>query len=138
MATIEIFFENGVAGIRSSFDRLKEPVVLNQHEAVAFSIIKESLPESADIRLERRTDNYLTFVTGKYGDFCRLKATDRVTWVSLDLSNADDEIKNDVRLQMFKNKNQRHWKIPLSCVADLEQYSNFINAAYSVNKEDCV
>lgn len=138
MATFEIFIENGVAGCRCSFDRAKEPVVLNQHEAAALSIIKESLPESADVRVERRTDSYLTLITGEYGDFCRLKATDRAKWVSLDLWNAADEIKKDDRLQIVKNQNQRHWKIPLSCVADLEQYSFFINAAYSANKEDCV
>lgn len=138
MATFEIFIENGVAGCRCSFDRAKEPVVLNRHEAAALSIIRESLPESADVRVERRTDGYLTLITGEYGDFCRLKATDRAKWVSLDLWGATDEIKNDDRLQIVKNQNQRHWKIPLSCVADLEKYSIFINVAYSANKEDRV
>lgn len=138
MANFEIFFESGVAGCRCSFDRTKEPVLLNQYEATALSIIKESLPESADVRVERRTDSYLTLITGEYGDFCRLKATDRAKWVSLDLWNAADEIKKDGRLQIVKNQNQRHWKIPLSCVGDLERYSVFIVAAYNANKEDCV
>lgn len=138
MASFEIFFENGGAGWRCSLDRAKEPVVLNQHEAAALSIIKEALPDSADIRVERRTDSYLTLITGEYGDFCRLKATDRAKWVSLDLWNAADEIKKDDRLEIVKNRKQRHWKIPLSCVAELEQYSCFINAAYCANKGDRV
>jgi hypothetical protein len=68
------------------------------------------------------------------GDFCRLKATDRAKWFSLDLWRATDKIKNDERLQIVKNKNQRHWKIPLSRISDIEQYSSFITFAYNENK----
>lgn len=133
MAFIEIYHENGVVGVRCSSDRAKEPVQLNQYESDALSIITNSLPKSADVRLERRTDSYLTLVTGENGDFCRIKATERAKWFSLDLWNATDEIKNDDRLQNVKNKNQRHWKIPLSSISDLSLYADFILFAYNEN-----
>lgn len=129
-------FENDVASCDlDNSEETKETIALNQYESEALSIIKKSLPESADIKLERRTHSYLTLVVGECGDFCRLKASERAKWFSLDLWNASDEIKNDVRLQIVKNKNQRHWKIPLSCISDIEQYFPFINVAYIANKE---
>lgn len=131
---LELFSENDVADCHCDLDRVQGSVTLNQYEFDALSIIKKSLSDDADVRLERRTDNYLTLVTGECGDFCRMKMSERAKWISLDLWNAPDEIKKDDRLQIVKNKNQRHWKILLSCIDDIEQYSDFIKIAYTINR----
>lgn len=81
--------------------------------------------------VERRTKNYLSFIAPNGLDFCRVKFGPRSNWFSLELLFCSDEIRADPRLSSVKNKNQRHWIIEVSCVADMLNYSDLILASYN-------
>lgn len=130
---LEIYFENGKFGVRSSLN-YSQPVELTEHEAKALSIINDILDGYGDIRVERHSDNYLSIVTGERGDFCRLKMTERTKWMSLDLWKSPAYIQNDERLKSVKNKNQRHWKIILTDINDIRNYADFIVSAFEFDK----
>lgn len=111
---------------------------ITSYEKEAMDIIQKILVSANmnidQLGLQRRTSNYLTVVTDERQDmgrdFCRLKITNKAKWFSLDMWGLSDEIQNNVLLQNVKNKNQRHWKIPLSEVNDLYQYSEIISKSY--------
>jgi len=128
------FDENGIS-VYSSEDRRNEPVVLSEEEHQAVEIIETALSALPNlhepIHLERRTDKYLTVITCNVWDFCRVKLGKRSNWVSLSLSPSDCELFfNDLRFSNELNKNQRHWKIALSCIDDLKGCSDLIQKAY--------
>lgn len=130
---LEIYFENGVCGCRNHLD-YTHPVVLTEYEAEALKIINNIITKGEPICVQRRTSAYLSLIVGKYGDFCRLKITERAKWMSLDLWCCSEPLRNDPRLDNVTNKNQRHWKIRLVSIDEIQNYSEFINAAYIHNK----
>lgn len=134
---IIISIENGIPRVYNSLDRKNEPVVLSDYETHAIQIINKALSDAGinteNIHLERRTDSYLTIVSGKDCDFCRIKVTSRTAWFSLDLWLLTSELANDSRLFNVKNKNQRHWKIPLCDVGDLQNYNDLIVMSYKAS-----
>lgn len=120
-------------------------IEVNEYEAEAITIISELLSGRGSFHLERRSENYLTLVVGEY-DFCRIKATERTCWMSIDMWCCSDEIRSDKRLDSVKNKNQRHWKIQLLGIYDIRNYADILaasfegsmvrNAAYNPNQVD--
>ena len=126
--TIEI--KDGVPHVYNSYNRRHEPVVSSNFEIEAMQIIEKIITDAGldfnKIHLERRSDNYLSLVIGEHYDFCRIKVTARTTWFSLDLLGCVSKLSNDVKLSDVKNKNQRHWKIPLNEVDDLINYSDYV------------
>lgn len=77
-----------------------------------------------------RSNSYLTICNESGNDFCRLKATPRTLWFSLDVSNTGCE--GDERLAFVQNKNQRHWKITLNDIEELEEYADIIRACSKI------
>lgn len=103
------------------YDAEVEPTAL---EAEALKYIVEA---AGPVKLYRRSDNYLTVCNQAGNDFCRLKASERAKWISLDIWSCD--FQEDPRLAGVANKNQRHWKIKLNDFSDIEKYSDIIKAA---------
>lgn len=103
-----------------------EDVLLTPLEEQAVSLIYESVKDLPyTLHCERRSSSYLSIVGPRYGDdFCKLKATSKSLWFSLALWSCG--VEKDPRLDCVANKNQRHWKIPLSDVSDILQYSDLI------------
>lgn len=89
--------------------------------------LKYIIDAAGPVKLYRRSDNFLTVCNQEGNDFCRLKATERAKWISLDMWNCD--FQEDSRLASVTNKNQRHWKIKLNNFKDIESYSDIIKAA---------
>lgn len=138
--TIEIAFENENIKITNKQEPEISPNDLNEYEKEAISIIKSILQtnsfDTSTIQLERRTSNYLTLLINnsdcKIGkDFCRIKMTNRTTWISLDLWGFTKQLENDPRLNIVTNKNQRMWKIKLSSIQDLYNYSDLISLSFN-------
>ncbi|MBR1810755.1 MAG: ribonuclease H-like domain-containing protein [Clostridia bacterium] len=106
---------------------------ISRYEAIFLENIKKILPEASDLKVDRRTSNYLSLVTCVHcGDFCRFKATANTLWISLDLWGYYEV---DPRLAGVKNKNQRHWKIYLSSMDDLFNYADLISFSYNKIKK---
>ena len=104
-------------------------VVLSVEETAAVNRVFSCVGGAVkSLHLERRSASYLSVVGPEYGDdFCRVKASPRALWISLDLfgKNVDD----DPRLSSVKNKNQRHWKIPLHDVDDITGLADLIRVS---------
>lgn len=99
---------------------------LTPYEAAALHAIYSACGDLANhFHLERRSNDYLTIVAGKNYDFCRVKATARALWLSLDVA-ADDRQRDDSRFACINNSGVRHWKFPLSSVADVAAYADLI------------
>lgn len=124
--SIEIRVENNGFGVSASTDRWAATVTMSPDEEKAVSSVFSALGDLAvRVHCERRSDAYLSIVGPDYGDdFCRIKAGARSVWFSLDLPLCG--VSDDPRLACVKNKNQRHWKIPLSSVSDIPIYSDLI------------
>jgi|GEM_PF-52868 len=110
-------------------------IEVNEYEAEAITIIKDILSERGSFHLERRAQRYLTLAIGgndfyRGYDFCRIKTSERVCWMSIDMWCCSDEIRSDKRLDGVNNKNQRHWKIYLTDNYDIRNYADILIAAY--------
>ncbi len=112
----KFFYES----MNTRYDTEVEPTEL---EAQALADIIEA---AGAVKIYRRSDAYLTICNESGNDFCRLKATDRAKWFSLEVPV---EYQNDSRLDDVQNKNQRHWKIKLHSLDDIIVYSDIIKAA---------
>lgn len=104
-------------------------IEVSECESELLSIINDILSGRGEYYLERRSENYLTLVAGEY-DFCRLKATERTRWISLDMWRCSESIKNSEKLKNVSNKNQRHWKIKLSDINDIRNYADILVASF--------
>ncbi len=123
------FDENGHLVIDSAVDRYTTEVKPTVLEKEAMELIYTAVGDLADkIKPYARTDNYLTLCGEEYqDDFCRIKATDRAKWISLDMDGSP--FRDDPRLSFVKNKNQRHWKIQLFEIKDITDYADIIQAS---------
>lgn len=115
--------ENGKFFFDSLTQRYTTEVEPTELEAEALALIIEA---TGPVKIYRRSDAYLTICNESGNDFCRLKATDRAKWFSLEVP---PEYQNDSLLADVKNKNQRHWKIQLQSLDDIVAYSDIIKAA---------
>lgn len=122
---------------------MRGPVImsdLTRFEVEAIEIIKEAFSNEhipfEEIGMERRSSDYLTLVCKTNNDFdrdfCRIKAGQISTWVSLDVWSGDNLIK-DYRFMSVKNKNTRHWKIELDDVDSIRGITDLIIATYKYN-----
>lgn len=131
--SIEFSLEKGEVKISSSIFRRYKTVELTPQEEQAVKIVVDSIGDklTSEIHLERRTDNYLTVVVGQEFDFCRIKAGEKSTWFSLSLPSKErKELALDPRLSVVANKNLVHWKIPLTSIDKLDNYSDLILKSY--------
>ena len=115
--------ENGKFFFDSLTQRYNTEVEPTALEAEALELIIEA---TGPVKIYRRSDAYLTICNESGNDFCRLKATDRAKWFSIEVPS---EYQNDSLLADVKNKNQRHWKIQLQSLDDIVAYSDIIKAA---------
>lgn len=112
---------------------------LSAGEKEALNIIKDIITNSnldfGKVRLERRSENYITLISDDDSDFCRIKIGNRSKWFSLDLWKYRKELSSDERLTIVKNKNQIHWKIPLESVNDIKKYADLIVLSFQINQQ---
>lgn len=118
--------ENGKFFYESVLDRYDTEVEPTEMEAEA---LKDIIDVTGPVHLYRRSDAYLTICNDADNDFCRLKATPRAFWFSLDVP---PEFQDDERLASVQNKNQRHWKIKLTSFDDIKKYSDIIEASSKI------
>ena len=122
--------ENGKFFYESMTARYETEVDPTPIEAEALQYI---IGAAGPVKLYRRSDSYLTICNESGNDFCRLKATERAKWFSLEMPF---EFFEDERLAGVTNKNQRHWKIKLSSLDEIEKYSDIIAAASKITYEN--
>lgn len=101
---------------------------LDPMEKEAVNYISKAV--NAPIKLYARSNSYLTICNESGNDFCRVKASPRTLWMSLDVSNTGCE--GDERLAFVSNKNQRHWKITLTDLEEIEEYADIIRACSKI------
>lgn len=106
------------------------PVELSPEERKFVEIALKQFSQNEQLRsgilIDQRSSNYKTVSYGVDYDFLRFKIGSRAKWFSV-LPNPAD--KNDPRFDGVSNKRQLHWKISLSDVADVGQYSDLISNA---------
>lgn len=117
--------EDGKAFFYSATDKYTTEVEPTEQEAVALAEILKAV--DCPIKLYRRSGAYLTICNEAGRDFCRLKASSRVLWISIDMWSCSFE--NDPRLASVQNKNQRHWKVNLDLVKDIGLYADILKEA---------
>lgn len=113
-----------------------EPVkelCLSPEEENLVEIVMGYLTDSVDVSmlgLEKRSNDYTTFVYGGMNDFLRFKYSSRAKWISLRLPAAiqKDNLENPL-FAAQRNKRQLHWKSSLSSLSDLEALKPFIIAS---------
>lgn len=112
------------------------PVELSQQERQFVEIALKQFSQNEQLRsgilIDQRSSNYKTVSYGVDYDFLRFKIGSRAKWFSV-LPNPAD--KSDPRFDGVSNKRQLHWKISLSDVADVGQYSDLISNAASYAME---
>lgn len=132
--SIEFSNFDGYFNITTQFDDYDKPAELTELEVPAIDIIKSGFANNQlnfnSIKMVRRTKNYLSLILPNDNDFCRIKAGVRSNWISLDFVACSDDIKNDTRLEIVKNKHQRHWKIQLNSIDRLNDYMDLIIESY--------
>ena len=108
----------------------RDGITLSPEESAAVSAILSCCGDLASlIHMERRSQNYLTLAIPEDGlDFCRVKASPRTLWMSLDVWTGGFPLE-DPRLAGVPNKNQRHWKISMSGIDEIANYADFIRLA---------
>ena len=117
--------ENGKFFFESSTQRYITEVEPTEYEAKALAYICEAA--ESPVKLFRRSSNYLTICNEAGNDFCRLKATEKALWFSVDMWT--NNVADRPSLSAVQNKNQRHWKINLNRVEDIALYSDVIAEA---------
>lgn len=80
--------------------------------------------------IEHRSSEYTSLIYDKNNDFIRIKITDNVSWISLDLDSTDrKQYMNDPLFETQENKNQRHWRSYFKRFDDLEKYVDLAERA---------
>lgn len=132
---IQISLDNlGNISITSDADKYAEATDLSADEQTALDLIREALSQAginaAQIHAERRTDKYLSIVYHEVHDFLRIKLGKRARWFSIFVPNKKMQpFASDARLNHVKKTNLLHWKIPLTDVSDLQQYTDLIQCS---------
>jgi len=112
------------------------PVVTNFTELeTAFvqnveNILRDCFNPDFPIRIEQRSQDYLSMMVGEHSDFLRFKCTERTKWFTVCLSPIKrKESGIESRFDSCK-PTIIHWKIKLKSVDDLINYSDIIQDAY--------
>lgn len=79
------------------------------------------------VKCYRRSSDYLTICNEAGNDFCRLKATENVLWMSLDMWT--NKVQDRPSLDRVRNKRQRHWKIKLNSIEEIDLFADVIAEA---------
>lgn len=136
MAKIEIGFNQNGTFVSSDFDDYDKSIELFGEEKEAFEIIMKILQKAAvDIstyKAVQRSKDYVTLLIGENNDFCRIHFGERSKWVSVDMWGDAKIFKSDSRFSNVKNKNQRHWKIKLLNVEELNNLEDIIVKAAKI------
>ena len=117
--------ENGKFFFESAGQRYKTEVEPTDIEAQALSRICAAA--EVPIKCYRRSDAYLTICNEAGNDFCRLKATEKALWFSVDMWT--NKVADRPSLDRVENKKQRHWKIKLSSIEQIDQFADVIAEA---------
>lgn len=132
---ITIGFDGEKPFVTSEFDKYKEDVILTAQEQILCNILRNMFNKigvdyDTEIKLQRRSNSYLSIFNNNGNDFLRVKASAKTTWFSIDTWKMADEYKNDPRFDSVKNKKQRHWKIVLSSPNEIAKHFDLISEAY--------
>lgn len=131
--SIEIIYDHGKLITKNNLNRRYEPIVLTDFEKEATDIIIDIMNKSKmnpeHLKLERRTDNYLSYILPEDYDFLRIKVTNRTKWFSIDSWKTFDTTSNDSRFNSVENRSIRHWKFKLNNINDLYSFSDLITIA---------
>lgn len=107
-----------------------DPVVFTQNEQRMIDLLAKCFKSVnlsfSEIKVQRRTESYLTFLDKNGSDFLRIKAGVSSTWFSIDGCRLNDSLKEDPRFDIVAKKNIRHWKIPLKSIDDITNYVDII------------
>lgn len=137
MNGIEVGSMNGSFYTKNQFDK---ELNLSPEEQEALHLVYNALTlinvDLNTIHPERCSDKYLSVTTDSKMDFCRIKIGAKSKWISLSMWRADISLKNDPRFSGIKNRNVRHWKIPLTDVKDISGLFDLIQAAYTSDTSD--
>lgn len=117
--------ENGKFFYVSGTQRYSTEVEPTKKEAQALAHILAAV--DGPVKFYRRSNDYLTICNEAGNDFCRLKASDKVLWFSLDMWT--NKVADRPSLSAVQNKKQRHWKIKLDSIDDIEQFNDVIAEA---------
>ena len=122
-------YQSPVFGAKANVEAVRDGVQLSPEEDAAVSAILSCCGDLASlIHMERRSQNYLTLAIPEDGlDFCRVKASPRTLWMSLDVWTGGFPLE-DPRLAGVPNKNQRHWKISMSGIDEIANYADLIHS----------
>lgn len=128
MITFTIDSETGEYSVGSILDK---ELNINNDEQQLVDIVLSYFPDeiSSQIRLERRSKNYISMFYGA-NDFFRFKYTPKSKWISLRLpfDIAADNLQNPLFAAQV-NKKQSHWKATLNSLDDLKHFKDFIIAS---------
>lgn len=112
---------------------LKAILTSSENEAVKYikdAFIENGIDFDKVIRFRRRSKEYLTLVAPDDNDFCRIKIGVISIWFSVDSCKLSEDKRKDLRFSNVKNRNTRHWKVPLNCLEDFRTNSDLILATY--------
>ena len=124
---ITISYENGSISVKSSFEKELNMSPLEQEASeLILSLLHDSV-DCSKIRLERRSDSYVSMFYGENNNFLRFKLSDKTKWLSIQMCYEDriDNIDNPL-FSAQKNKNQFHWKSQFTSLSDLQKYKTFL------------
>ena len=117
--------ENGKFFYESENKRYTTEVEPTEKEAQALAQILAAVDEP--VKFYRRSSNYLTICNESGNDFCRLKATDKALWFSLDVWT--NKVNDRPCFDRVTNKNQRHCKIKVDSVEEIALFADVIAEA---------
>lgn len=124
---ISFSFDEHSVTISSSFDK---ELNMSDLEEEFYNSILELLSDTIDtslIRVERRSDAYVSAIYGENNNFLRFKLSDKTKWISIFLTFDDKKDNMDNPLfEAQKNKKQFHWKSKLSNSKDYSVYKQFL------------
>lgn len=124
---ITISCENGFISVSSSFDKELDMSPLEEEfSKIIISLISDSV-DASKIRLERRSDAYVSMFYGEHNDFLRFKLSEKTKWISIRMSK-DDQLENidNPLFSAQKNKKQFHWKSQIMDIEDFSIYKPFL------------
>ena len=119
---ISFGIDNGKFFYVSGTQRYLTEVEPTDIEAKALARICEAAEKP--VKIYRRSSDYLTICNEAGNDFCRLKATEKTLWISLDMWT--NKVADRPSLSAVQNKKQRHWKIKLLRVEDISDFADVI------------
>ena len=125
--SIIISLENGVVSVSSTFHKELNMSSLEQEASEIFVSLLSDSVDCSKIRLERKSNSYISMIYGEYNDFLRFKFSEKTKWLSIRLCEEDRS--KHLENPMFSaqaNKNQFHWKSKIDSLSELVNYKDFL------------